>query len=378
MSNEFSNINDIKNRPLYNQKNRPVALVAHIDSQRNYVNADQITELAIKIYRTKNGNGSTYQDLMDAGLVLHKKQAQKTLKYHLAKGTLFTLRDTRAQQYYPSSIRSEVVKKDLQKIGPIDPIGVVVPNQRHISKGIGPLANCMETVILQTLEGYVLPLLPKAPLFIHNMHFKIKLSQECYAELKLPDYKRNKGKYHTEIIGNTHVDYIFYSNGTVGIITTCSKSPHKLETEEDKSRLIAFLGQIRDRLVILLRDMHERLVPDIVDWQMTECDINKDIIISDFFHFSAIKVQVRHLDHLFSIYIKSMGKDTVCRVEERKHSARKPAEFINDIFNPLDGFESRLAEQDSKLNEINDKITRLANNTDRTVTGSLQQGVPER
>jgi hypothetical protein len=43
------------------------------------------------------------------------------------------------------------------------------------------------------------------------MHFKTKVSPECYAELKLPDYKRNHGKYHSEVIGNTHIDYIFYS-----------------------------------------------------------------------------------------------------------------------------------------------------------------------
>ena len=159
---------------------------------------------------------------------------------------------------------------------------------------------------MQTLEGYVLPLLPEASLFIHNMHFKTKVSLECYSELNLPYYKKNKGKYHTEIIGSTHVDYVFYSSGTVNINTTCSKNPYKLETEEDRSRIISFFGQIRDRLIILLADKHERLVPDIMDWQLTEADINKDIKVSDVFHFSAIKVQVRHLDHLFSVYVKSM------------------------------------------------------------------------
>ena len=98
-----------------------------------------------------------------------------------------------------------------------------------------------------------------------------------------------------------------------------------------------------------------------MDWQLTECDINKDIKVSDLFHISAIKVQVRHLDHLFSIYIKSMGKHTVCRLEERKHPvAEKPAiEFVNDIFNPSDRFERRFAEQDSKLNEVNESLKRL-------------------
>ena len=138
MSNECSDNNDVKNRPLYNGKIGPVALVAHVDSERNYVNADQITQLVIKIYKTKSGKGITYQDLMDAGLVSRKKQAQKALKYHLRIGTLFTLRDTRPQQYYPSDIRSEVVKNYLQRNGPLDPIGVAFPNQRHISKGTSP------------------------------------------------------------------------------------------------------------------------------------------------------------------------------------------------------------------------------------------------
>jgi hypothetical protein len=127
----------------------------------------------------------------------------------------------------------------------------------------------------------------------------------------------------TDVIGNTRVNYVFYSSGIVNVDTSCSKNPYKLETEKDRSRIHAFFGQIRDRLIILLRDKHERLVPDIMDWQLTECDINKDIKVSDILHFSAIKVQVKHLDHLFSIYIKSMGKDTVCRVEERKHFAAK-------------------------------------------------------
>jgi hypothetical protein len=133
-------------------------------------------------------------------------------------------------------------------------------------------------------KGYI-PLLPEAPLFIHNMHFKTKVSPECYSELKIPYYKRNNGKYHTEIIGNTHVDYVFYSGGTVNVNTACSKNPHKIETEEDRSRLIAFFGQIRDRLIILLADKHERIVPDIMEWYLTECDINKDIKVSDIFHF---------------------------------------------------------------------------------------------
>jgi len=135
-----------------------------------------------------------------------------------------------------------------QKNTPIHPTGIALPKLLPISKG--PLANCLEPIIMQTLEGYVLPLLPEASLFIHNMHFKTKVSPECYAQLNLPHYRKNKGKYHTEIIGSTHVDYVFYTSGTVNINTTCSKNPYKLETEEDRSRIISFFG-IESALLVL-------------------------------------------------------------------------------------------------------------------------------
>jgi hypothetical protein len=202
-----------------------------------------------------------------------------------------------------------------------------------------PLSQSLEYVTLHTLEGYVLPLLPRAPLFIHNMHFKTKLSPECYKEIDLPSYKKNYGKYHTEVFVNTHVDYVFYASGIVNVDITCSRNPYKLETEEDRSRIIAFFGQIRDRLIVLLCDKHERLVADIMGWYITEADINKDIKVSELFHFTAIKVQVRHLDHLFRIYIKSMGKDTVCRIEENKHPKKPAIEFISNIFNPPKRFD---------------------------------------
>jgi hypothetical protein len=93
-----------------------------------------------------------------------------------------------------------------------------------------------------------------------------------------------------------------------------------------------------------------------MDWHLTECDVNKDIHVSDMLHISAIKIQVKHLDHLFSVYIKSMAKDTVCRVEERQHSAGKPViEAINDIFNPADRFAAQ-------LNEIKDTLRILVAN----------------
>jgi hypothetical protein len=312
--------------------------------------------MAIDIYKRKRGRGITYTDLLDRGFSLHKGQAQDILQYHLRKGALFTLEDRRPQQYYSTEIRSEINKNRLQKNTPIHPSGVTFLNM-PLSKG--PLANCLQPLIVETLEGYLLPLLPEAPLFIHNMHFKISVNSECYTELNLPDYKQNNGKHHEEVIGNSLVTYTFYKRGTVDIQVLCSNNPYKLETEEDRSRILAFFGQLRSGLIGLLCDKHERIVPDILQWEITECDINKDIKVSDLLHYTAIKIQVRHIDHLFRTYIKAMGKDTICRIEENKNPKLGAIEFINYVFNPLEKFEGYLKEYGDKINDIQNAIREL-------------------
>ena len=201
----------------------------------------------------------------------------------------------------------------------------------------------MEYLTYHTLEGYVLPLLPEAPLLVHNLTFKTKIIPECYQELNLPSYRRNQGKHSEVIIGKTKVDYILYSSGTVVIHTTCSNYPFKVETEEDRLKLVGYFGQIRAGLINLLKDSHERIVPAISEWEVTEVDFNKDIKVSDYFHMTALKVRIRHLDHLLGIYVKAMGQDTVLRVEETKLPNERVIDFITDTFDPMERFQSKSA-----------------------------------
>ena len=107
-------------------------------------------------------------------------------------------------------------------------------------------------------------------------------------------------------------------------------------------------------MIAFLMDKHERLVPDIMEWYLTECDINKDIKVSDWFHYTSIKIQVKHLDHLFKVYIKEMGKDTVWRVEESKAftSKKSAIEVINNIFNPNEKLENEIAELNKKVDRL--------------------------
>ena len=190
-------------------------------------------------------------------------------------------------------------------------------------------------------------------MYIHKIQFKLKVDPEYYYQLNTPFDKSNKGKEYEDIIGRSRVSYLFYPNGIVVVSTENSNYPYKLEDETDRSHLLAFFGQIRDRLIIFLSDKHERIVPNILEWQLTQCDINKDVKVSDWLQFTQQKIQVKHLDHLFRVYIKSMGRDTVCRVEESCNPVNKsPIEAINDIVNPCEKLEKRIVEQEKTLTEI--------------------------
>lgn len=326
-------VKTFQNIPLTINNYTPLELEEHCrHGQRRYSSGkrEEIRKLATKIHE-HNGRGIKYCDLMEEGITLHKQQAQDILKYYRERNFLFTLSDQRPQEYYLTEIKSKVMKNKLGNITPISPTGVSRLTPSHLQhdncltsniSSNAPFSNCFEDSIMQTFEGYVLSLLPSAPLFIHNMHFKLHIPTECYSELKL--------------------------------VTVPGNSPFKLETETDRSRLFTFFGQLKQALITFLMDKHERLVPDMMEWYLTECDINKDIKVSDWFHYTSIKIQVKHLDHLFKVYIKEMGKDTVWRVEESKaFTAKKSAiEVINNIFNPNEKLENQNTELNKKVDRL--------------------------
>jgi len=100
----------------------------------------------------------------------------------------------------------------------------------------------------------------------------------------------------------------------------------------------------------------------ILEWELTQCDINKDIMVGDDVQYTGIKVQVKDFDYLFRVYIKSNGKDTVCRVEESLNHVNKSAvQAINDIFpNPNVKFQQSSFDDDrTTITEIHDMVKSL-------------------
>jgi hypothetical protein len=376
----FKDIFDVKtskvvaeNIPVGKSHNIPLALLGQCNGNscnermphRRYTKAKCIEILAITKCK-QNGRGISFLDLLSNSLASHKQQAQATLKYCLRSNILFTPYDRKPQQYYPTCLKSEISNK----IIPVGAIGVRLP-RNSLFQGEVPDNDLLDSspglhqTIVQTLEGYVLPLLPKVPLHIHKMHFKVRVLPECYQEIVLPASPWNKGKEHEEIIGRAHARYRFYANGTVVISTESSQNPFRLENESDCSSLMAFLGQLRDRLVLFLADKHERMVPDIMDWELTQCDINKDVRIENWLQLTGLSIQVRHVCHLFRVYIKSRGKDTVCRVEESISSKNKSVvEAINEIFNPTERLEKQIAGLSKKLDRL---VMSSSNNISSTI-----------
>ncbi|MGH9986178.1 MAG: hypothetical protein ACRD8W_19725 [Nitrososphaeraceae archaeon] len=223
----------------------------------------------------------------------------------------------------------------------IIPVGVTEVPYLQITS----VSNKQDDIITQTLENYVLPILPNLPASIHKIHLELKLDPEYYQEICLLARSGNRGKAHEEIIASVLVKYLFYPNGRVMIFVSCSNTPFRLESDDDLGHLMAFLGAVRDRLVVFLHDRHERAVPDIVQWHLTECDINRDVKVSDWLQFTGLNIQVRHVFHLFRLYIKAKGQDTLCRVEESfSFNDKTVIESINNIFNPNERLEKQIAD----------------------------------
>jgi hypothetical protein len=60
------------------------------------------------------------------------------------------------------------------------------------------------------------------------------------------------------------------------------------------------------------------------------------------------------LDHLFRVYIKSIGKDTICRVEESVtcSNGSSAIETINSVFNPNQRIENLIVGMKNKLDDL--------------------------
>jgi hypothetical protein len=219
-----------------------------------------------------------------------------------------------------------------------------------------------QNTIIQTLRGYVLPLLSTSLFYIHNLHLHLTISSEIYNRISIAKIQnKNNGKQYATMIGKARVVYTFYPKGTVNVEVKCTNHPFRVESMDDYNNLLLFFNSLRETLFKFLRDTQDiviAVVPVIEDWYLTEFDINKDIKLDDHsIHIAAVKIQLKFHLRLFRIYIKSIGKNKFCRIEEnRKQKNKNPIEVINEIFNPFEKIEKEIAQNSYILSDVRRRL----------------------
>jgi hypothetical protein len=130
---------------------------------------------------------------------------------------------------------------------------------------------------------------------------------------------KGKAKYQLERINQVHVkpdvEYNVFSNGTVMVYVTCSDNPFRLHNDDDILKILTFLGRAEDRLKIHLNDTRGRIVPPVLTWILTACDVNKDIEIGDMAQLTSINIQIKSAIGVFRCYVKQLKNKSVNRNE---------------------------------------------------------------
>jgi hypothetical protein len=325
-----------ENVPIDSEQNVPFGLLVPRLPRRNNIRNKDVEHLAVVKF-TKCKKGITFEDLT-LKFGISKKQSQRKLKECRKRKALFTPEKHKPQEFYPTSLKADVIEYlyNKRRNVPVHPTGVT-----HSKT---PLSNTLE---LQKAQSFleVLCLLGRHPLYIHKLHLQLSVAPEYYHTsttiTALPQTKRNKGKQHLERMARADVNFIIYPNGKVMISIASSNNPFKLETDEDEIILFSFLGQVRDRLLYVLNDPRERAIPSIMEWYLSECDINKDIEISDMTQLSSIDIQLKYADRVFRQYVKSLHDKAVYRCEESLAFNTTPLiEALDQIRTPYKALEA--------------------------------------
>jgi len=317
-----------------------------------------IEELAIEKYKS-GGKGIIFKNVQSR-FSIRKEKAQRSLKHFHGNGTLFTARDldcqgislqnTNPQQYFPSSIKSDIIE-DLKRRSAnvlVEPTGSNFIGSNFIGSNligstlmVSNLSN--HDNALSNALGYqkaqsfldVLINLPFTPLLIHKLQLMLSIDKEYYQILANKEEPINRAKRHEEHIGRRHVTYTFSPNGRVQIAIRSSDTPFRIETDEDEANLFSFFGQVRDRLIHLEADIQERVVPRMTDWILKGCDLNRDVEIDETAQLSLPDIQLKHLDQVFRMYVKSLHDRSVYRVEKSLTLDLPLSKALDSITSPV-------------------------------------------
>lgn len=298
---------------------------------------------------------------------IKKGQAQLTLKHLHHKRVLFTavdlirqginlMKNKKPQEYFPSCIKAEILES-LRKKKYANTSAV-----KSLSSAIHPFQKYAMATVLEYQRAQslleTLMLLPNKPAHIHRLLLILPINRQFYAELRENKAKKKIEKYE-EIIGSRYVKYTISSNGSVQIAVRSNNTPFKLETEQDVSIIFAFFGQVRDRLLSLLGDPKELLVPSLMEWVLEQCDLNKDVDIDETGQLTLPDIQLKHMDRVFRQYVKIIDGKPYYRIEESLQLNKLLPEALDNIRHPNRSLDEKLDRLAKIIEDHNQKIESL-------------------
>jgi hypothetical protein len=327
-------------------ENVPITEPVQVGCSRKLITKRIVKPLAIEKYRA-NGEGITIEDII-AKCGVKKSKAQRSLKYFYSINVLFTandliregihlLQNKNPQQYFPACMKAEILENlKKRKSVPVQPTGVNLPKD-----SIYPLSNAIEH---QKAHNFleVLVALAHAPAYIHRLLLRFRLNPEFYNELKQKEQPINRAKPYDENFGRRHVSYRLSPNGTVEVAVATTDTPFRIERDEDISALFAFLGQVRDRFLYHISDIRERHVPNLLNWILKQCDLNKDVEIDSTAQLTFPDIQLKSADRVFRLYVKVIKDKSYCRGEESLTLNQVLPEALDNIRHPYKSFEKKI------------------------------------
>ena len=271
-----------------------------------------VEEFALRRYNTC-GQGIDFGDI-EKEFGCKKSKSQRILKRYCDEWfdnhgkhppTLFrSPTRTSPQKFFPTSIRADIIERLKTQKVLIDPTEVTTSLITPFSKSSHPLSSVSESGKANSFLEALL-LIPNQPAYIHNIHLQVDIDRNEYENIIGKEEARCRSKEHEERIGAVkgmpNVTYMIYPKGKVMVYAKCSENSFRLETENDVSYLFSFLGQVRDRMVIWLHDLHETIVPSIMEWRLLQCDINRDVELTTKAQIMLPDIQLKYADRVFRL-----------------------------------------------------------------------------
>jgi hypothetical protein len=329
------------------RKNGPNDDLDHSTTSRQKIKLGDVKNFVEKRFdRLKEG--TTFANL-EKEFGVSKPWAQRILKRGTQMHVFFTPIRKNPQLYFPESRHFEVIEHiNNRKNVPKDTTGT--------SHFTSPLSFAIEqnkaSNFLQCLvfAKYISRQIHKIQLEPHIDKSKL-LEKDYYHKMSTREWSQNKGKALEEPIDERRVEFAHYGNGNIMISISCSERPFNIETDEDILNLFSFFGQVRDRLEYQINDRTGRLVGPIGSWILKQCDLNRDVPITDKAQTTLPDIQLSTAFRVFRLYVKNIEGQAHYRIEESLQ-VNQPLRVLESILNPYARFEKKLDLLERKLDSL--------------------------